>query len=495
MSIYDHVIGGDAGHELQGIAIGAGLLFVMMGWLRTLRSRVFASVSNRVSREISQSLVQRLLRNSYAQNQQTASSSQQNQVMLSERISGVLSGPLGNALFDLPFIAIFVLAIGVLGGWLVLVPIVSLILYYVLAKRSIRSSGKRSMQSTVAGTNRQNMTNELASKLAFIRSAGFSEYWIQRFQKANLLASKATFNQSVLQSRYTSAYYFIGLSSTLAVMGLGIGLIFEQIMTPGGLIASMMLISKVTGPAQILANSALRFNSFSQSKLQVNRILSQPSEREFSYQHHPLPKTAPNLTLTQVTLRYPKQSRPALNGVSFDIASGEVVAITGPSGSGKSTLIEVLSGLQPIQNGMVELEGVNLAQYDPQLYRHWCFIRAAYPDLLTLSIREWLSDGHKVEEQTMLSAIEMVGGHRWFSTLPNGLDTSISSIQPDSLFDMLSGTVAQILIDAKALVYDYPMYLMDNPVPDGHPNAKRVFNEFLSLKKRESNRDLHLSRP
>lgn len=483
MSIYDHVIGGDAGHELQGIAIGAALLFVMMGWLRTLRSRVFASVSNRVSREISQSLVQRLLRNSYAQNQQTASSSQQNQVMLSERISGVLSGPLGNALFDLPFILIFVLAIGVLGGWLVLVPIVSLVLYYLLAKRSIRSSSKRSMQSTVAGTNRQNMTNELSSKLAFIRSAGFSEHWIQRFKKANLLASTVTFNQSILQSRYTSIYYFIGVGSTLAVMGLGIGLIFEQVMTPGGLIASMMLISKVTGPAQVLANSAMRFNSFNQSKLQVNRILSQPSEREFSYQHHPLPVVAPNLKLDQVTLRYPKQSRPALNGVSFDIESGEIVAITGPSGSGKSTLIEVLSGLQLIQNGMVELEGVNLVQYDPQLYRHWCFIRAAYPDLLTLSIREWLNDGHKVEDQKMISAIEMVGGKRWFETLSGGLDTSISSIQPDSLFDMLSGSVAQILIDAKALVYDYPMFLMDNPVPDAHPNAKRIFGEFVHSKK------------
>ncbi|MDN3699276.1 ABC transporter transmembrane domain-containing protein [Vibrio cortegadensis] len=483
MSIYDHVIGGDAGHELQGIAIGAALLFVMMGWLRTLRSRVFASVANRVSREISQSLVQRLLRNSYAQNQQTASSSQQNQVMLSERISGVLSGPLGNALFDLPFILIFVLAIGVLGGWLVLVPIVSLILYYLLAKRSIHSSSKRSIQSTVAGTNRQNMTNELSSKLAFIRSAGLSEHWIQRFQKANLLASTVTFNQSVLQSRYTSIYYFIGVGSTLAVMGLGIGLIFEQVMTPGGLIASMMLISKVTGPAQVLANSAMRFNSFNQSKLQVNRILSQPSEREFSYQHHPLPTLAPNLKLEQVTLRYPKQSRPALSGVSFDIEAGEIVAITGPSGSGKSTLIEVLSGLQPIQNGMVELEGVNLVQYDPQLYRHWCFIRAAYPDLLTLSIREWLNDGHQVEDQKMMSSIELVGGKRWFATLPDGLDTSISSIQPDSLFDMLSGSVAQILIDAKALVYDYPMFLMDNPVPDAHPNAKRVFGEFLASKK------------
>jgi len=483
MSIYDHVIGGDAAHELQGIAIGAALLFVMMGWLRTLRSRVFASVSSRVSREISQSLVQRLLRNSYAQNQQTALSSQQNQVMLSERISGVLSGPLGNALFDLPFIVIFVLAIGVLAGWLVLVPIVSLVLYYLLAKRSVRSSSKRSMQSTVAGTNRQNMTNELSSKLTFIRSAGFSEHWIQRFKKANLLASTVAFNQLVLQSRYTSIYYFIGVGSTLAVMGLGIGLIFEQVMTPGGLIASMMLISKVTGPAQVLANSAMRFNSFNQSRLQVNRILSQPSEREFSYQHHPLPAVAPNLKLDQVTLRYPKQSHPVLSGVSFDIEAGEIVAITGPSGSGKSTLIEVLSGLQPIQNGMVELEGVNLTQYDPQLYRHWCFIRAAYPDLLTLSIRDWLNDGHKVEEQKMISAIEMVGGKRWFSTLPDGLDTSISSIQPDSLFDILSGSVAQILIDAKALVYDYPMFLMDNPVPDAHPNAKRIFGEFVQSKK------------
>ncbi|MBF4237094.1 ABC transporter ATP-binding protein, partial [Vibrio anguillarum] len=81
------------------------------------------------------------------------------------------------------------------------------------------------------------------------------------------------------------------------------------------------------------------------------------------------------------------------------------------------------------------------------------------------------------------SAIEMVGGKRWFETLSGGLDTSISSIQPDSLFDMLSGSVAQILIDAKALVYDYPMFLMDNPVPDAHPNAKRIFGEFVSSKK------------
>ncbi|MCZ8486668.1 hypothetical protein O9993_19215 [Vibrio lentus] len=41
----------------KGIAIGAGLLFIMMVVANVLRSRVFATVSNRVSREISQSVV------------------------------------------------------------------------------------------------------------------------------------------------------------------------------------------------------------------------------------------------------------------------------------------------------------------------------------------------------------------------------------------------------------------------------------------------------
>ena len=483
MSIYDHVIGGDAGHELEGIAIGALLLFIMMGWLRTLRSRVFASVSNRFSREIAESIVLKLLRSSYLNSQNLALSSQQGQLMMPERVAGLLSGPMGNALFDLPFIALFVIAIGVLGGWLVIVPMLALVLYYVLGRHCLNSQDQTVTQTTVAGTNRQNLTLELSSKLAFIQSAGLFPYWMKRFNKANTLASKNSFHQTVKQSKYTSLYYLINASATLSIMGLGIGLIFEEVLTPGGLIASMMLISRVTGPAQILANSAVRFKSYNQSKSQINRLMTQPSERDFSYQHQALPSHAPTLKLNQVTLRYSKQNRPALGGISVDIKAGEVVAVTGPTGSGKTSLLDVISGLQPIQNGLVELEGVNLSQYDPQLYRHWCFIRAAFPDLLTLSVREWLADGHEVSDQKMLWALEQVGGREWVTTLPDGLDTKLHTLLPESFYDVLSGSVAQILIDAKALVYDYKLMILDNPVPDYHPQAKQVFERFVAHRK------------
>ena len=483
MSIYDHVIGGDAGHELQGIAIGAALLFFMMGLLRILRSKVFTIVSNRLSREISQALILKLLNNNYAVNQQNSTTSQYNQTQLADRLASILSGPLGNALFDLPFIFLFILAIGILGGYIVAVPIIALLLYVVVVTRYIKTSSKRVVQSTVAGSNRQNMLNELTSKLSFMRSSGIFDYWMQRFEKANHLAAKAGFSQAVTQSRYTSIYYLINIGSTLAVMGLGIDLIFENVMTAGGLIAAMMLISKVTGPAQMLANSAMRLQSFQQSKLQLNRIMFQPSERSFTYQHHPLQNKAPKIVLDQLTLRHAKQAKPALNGISFDVLPGEVVALAGPSGAGKTTLMEVLAGLTAPQNGLVQMDGVNLSQYDPQLFRHWCFIRSAQPELIMLSIREWLSDGREISDQTMIHAIKNVNGESWFTSLAEGLDTNISEIQADSMFELLASFSAQILINAKAQVHDHPLYLLDNPVPDGHPLNKQVFSDFIAKKR------------
>src|SRR5581483_6345246 len=52
---------------------------------------------------------------------------------------------------------------------------------------------------------------------------------------------------------------------------------------------------------------------------------------------------------------------PALRGVDLDVARGEMLAIMGPSGCGKTTLLNCLAGLDAIDGGTVEIEGVALA--------------------------------------------------------------------------------------------------------------------------------------
>jgi putative ABC transport system ATP-binding protein len=75
------------------------------------------------------------------------------------------------------------------------------------------------------------------------------------------------------------------------------------------------------------------------------------------------PMTTPVLELEQVTKDYgsdpPVQ---ALRGVSFNIASGELVAIIGPSGSGKSTLLHLMGTLERPTSGSIRLTGLDVAE-------------------------------------------------------------------------------------------------------------------------------------
>src|SRR5690606_11718722 len=70
--------------------------------------------------------------------------------------------------------------------------------------------------------------------------------------------------------------------------------------------------------------------------------------------------TDSGLEVRDITVRYGQAAEPAVRGVTFDVARGEVVALTGPSGCGKSTVLRAIAGLEPLESGSISWAGADL---------------------------------------------------------------------------------------------------------------------------------------
>jgi ABC-type multidrug transport system ATPase subunit len=71
--------------------------------------------------------------------------------------------------------------------------------------------------------------------------------------------------------------------------------------------------------------------------------------------------TSQGLEVRDVTVR--AGSRMLLDGVSFDVVAGEVVAIIGPNGAGKTTLLEVITGMREADRGSVAFQGAGVVRF------------------------------------------------------------------------------------------------------------------------------------
>ena len=67
----------------------------------------------------------------------------------------------------------------------------------------------------------------------------------------------------------------------------------------------------------------------------------------------------PKISLTGVTKSYAEHQ--VLKGITLDVAEGSVVTLIGPSGSGKSTLLRCINLLEPIDDGTILLDGVDIS--------------------------------------------------------------------------------------------------------------------------------------
>ena len=148
----------------------------------------------------------------------------------------------------------------------------------------------------------------------------------------------------------------------------------------------------------------------------------------------------------RLSFRYSDDGPLVLDDVSFDVGSGEFVAIVGPSGCGKSTLLRLLIGFDRPVSGSVLYDGQDLSALDQSAVRRQCGVVLQHAQPFTGSILDVICGTEPYTPEEAMAAAEMAGLAEDIKRMPMGLHTIVSGS------GAISGGQRQRLMIAQALI-------------------------------------------
>lgn len=455
MAVYDRAVFARSYATLGYLFLGIVLIAALEFFLRDARSRGLAYLGSRMESLITVSAFQRLLHFPASATEQASLSAQLSRLKTLETVREAFSGPLASTLLDLPFIALFIALVFLIGGnagWIVVIFAVLMAGMVFTLGPVIRFQTQRLGQ---VNAERRKFLSEMTDNLDTIRNCRVEDVWLKRSQ--DLAASQLKCQFQLQRTNFieqTVSHMLFVLTGT-GIVFCGALQVMAGSVQPGALLALMALVWRVLTPVQTMFLNIDRLSQTMSVIRQIDQMMRLPIEYEPGKKPLLPRKFTGDLAADGIVFRYPNRPEPSLRGVSLEIAKGECVVLAGGAGSGKSTLLKLFAGLYPFQAGAVYVDGLDLRQLDLRDLRHnigavqersHVFggtlaenIRFAHPDATDADILSIL-----IEMRVLPAA-----------AAPERIHDSVSTLNSDSLL--------QKFALARAFVKPVPIYLLDEP--------------------------------
>ncbi|MCE1114371.1 MULTISPECIES: type I secretion system permease/ATPase [Pseudomonas] len=363
------------------------------------------------------------------------------------------------SIIDLPFVALMLLVIGMLGGWLVVIPLVAFPVAVGLAlfiQVRLRDTVQKSLS---LGAVRQALLIETLGGLETLKACGAESERQYQWEHTNGAIARLDAHARNLSSLATNGTLFIQQFCGMATIVAGVYSIIAGNLSVGALVASYMLGSRVLAPLGQIAGLITRYQQAQLTMQSTDALMSLPQERQAQQQALEHTALHGGVSINHASFRYPGQAAAALNDVSFTLKPGERIGIIGRSGSGKSTLARLLMGFHHPDEGQVLLDNLDLRQLDIADLRNQIGYVAHDLPLLAGSLRDNLTLGARhVSDARMLEVAELTGVSELARQHPQGFDRPVGERG-----QLLSGGQRQAVLLARALLLEPPIVILDEP--------------------------------
>ena len=254
------------------------------------------------------------------------------------------------------------------------------------------------------------------------------------------------------------------------MLAAGAWLVLRQVLTPGAMIASSILMGRALAPVEQVVGG---WSLVQRAQDGWDRLIQLLSRRPPEQARTPLPRPDARLDVRQLSMVPPGQSGPTLRGVSFSVGPGQAMGVIGPSGAGKTTLARALIGAWPPAAGSIRLAGATLDQYDPDVLGNLIGYLPQQVTLFDGTIAENIARlDPRPDPERVVRAAQAAAAHQMILDLPDGYDTPIAQAG-----GRLSGGQIQRIGLARALYPDPVLFVLDEP----NSNLDNQGSEALNL--------------
>ncbi|MDD1013056.1 type I secretion system permease/ATPase [Pseudomonas rubra] len=458
MQTYDRVVPNQATSTLWVLSAGllVGTFFELT--LRVVRAHLLDQAGKKTDLILSATLFERITGMSMKARPATVGGFAQS-IHDFQGLREFLTAVTLTSIIDLPFVVLMLAVIGLLGGWLVIIPLIAFpltIIFALFIQIRLRDTVQRSL---ALGAVRQALLIETLGGLETLKACSAESERQYQWESTHGALTRLDAHARNLSAVATNGTLFIQQFCGMATIVAGVYSIIAGNLSVGALVASYMLGSRVLAPLGQIAGLITRYQQAQLTMRSTDALMALPQERQAGQQ--PLERTQLQgaLDVSHVSFRYQGQNASALNDISFSVKPGERIGIIGRSGSGKSTLARLLMGFYTPDEGQILLDNLDLRQLDIADLRHQLGYVAHDLPLLAGSLRDNLTLGARyVSDARMLEVAELTGVSELARQHPQGFDRPVGERG-----QLLSGGQRQAVLLARAMLLEPPIMILDEP--------------------------------
>ena len=368
MQVYDRVVPTGASATLLVLTLGVifAALFELVS--KHVRAGLYEQLVDEVDKRLSRAIYMRFLAIRLDQLPSSVGGLAA-QLRGYETVRSFLTSLTSNLTVDLPFALMFLLLIGIISGWLALIPAAFFILSLVVGIYYRAQVSVLAGKATAAGNLKTGLLVETIEGAETIKSGQGGWRMLSRWMKTTDEARDYDQQTRHIQEHAQHLMGTFQQISYVCLVASGALLISKGDISMGGLIACSILSGRVLTPVGMIPNLLVQWAHSKAALSGLDRLWALQDDHHGCEQPLVPVMLEGNYRFENVASRYGNNK--ALEIKQLNISAGEKIGILGPIGGGKTTLLRVLSGMYKPQEGRILLDDMELSHISkPVLAEH-----------------------------------------------------------------------------------------------------------------------------